>query len=479
MTKKRKFYINVAISVSLMFFFRFIPPFGTMTVLGMEILGIFLGVLWAWINGEMIWSSILALIILGFTDYCANVTESFSLAIGNGIVQMILWLLVFAALLTTSGISDQLANRLVSSKLCKGHPWVLSIFIIMAAYICSALGAFMAAIIICWEFVYKICKQVGYTKEDTWTKMMLVGIVFSTAVGLVTMPFTAGVAANFGYLMAASQGLYSSYSYLSYAIFSVIFGFSIMAVYFIACKFVVNPDVSKLKDQIDIGKKIPFSKKQKLAIAAIIIMIILTFLPSILPDSSVKIFLNTIGTNAIILLVIGIVIMIRDKDGKPYFTFKELADNGIYWDILFMVATALTIGTALSVGDTGFKDLFISMFNPIFAGKSPYIFGIGIIIATLILTNFINNAVAGAIMIPIMFPFASEVGANPMTLTAIIIFISNLGLVLPSSSPFGAFLNSNKEWLSTKDIVSQLSICLFAATVTAIFIGIPLGNLVF
>ena len=41
----KKYYVNSAIVVLLMVLFRFIPPFGSMTALGMTILGIFLGAL--------------------------------------------------------------------------------------------------------------------------------------------------------------------------------------------------------------------------------------------------------------------------------------------------------------------------------------------------------------------------------------------------------------------------------------------------
>ena len=62
----KKYYLNSAIVVLLMALFRFIPPIGSMTTLGMTILGIFLGALWGWITCDMIWPSVLALVMLGF-----------------------------------------------------------------------------------------------------------------------------------------------------------------------------------------------------------------------------------------------------------------------------------------------------------------------------------------------------------------------------------------------------------------------------
>ena len=51
---RRKYYVNSLIVVLLMSLFRFVPPFGAMTALGMTVLGIFLGALWGWITCDMI-----------------------------------------------------------------------------------------------------------------------------------------------------------------------------------------------------------------------------------------------------------------------------------------------------------------------------------------------------------------------------------------------------------------------------------------
>ena len=119
----KKYYLNSAIVVLLMALFRFIPPIGSMTTLGMTILGIFLGALWGWITCDMIWPSVLALVMLGFSGYTANVSEALTSTISNGTIQLILWLLVFSAVLTTTGISKYFVTKLVRSRFCKGHPW--------------------------------------------------------------------------------------------------------------------------------------------------------------------------------------------------------------------------------------------------------------------------------------------------------------------------------------------------------------------
>ncbi|MGN0266661.1 MAG: SLC13 family permease [Lachnospiraceae bacterium] len=479
MSKNIKYYINSIITVLFMAAFRFIPPFGSMTELGMTILGIFLGALYGWITCDMIWPSVLALTFLGFTGYMENVAQVFTATISNPTVQLILWLLVFAALLTTTGISKQFVNRLVSSKLCKGHPWILSLFICLSVMICASFGAGFAAILICWSLVYTISSQVGYTPKDRWPKLMICSIVFFNALGALMLPFQAGVAAIFGYLANASGGTYASYDYGQYLCFSIVFVVSTTILYFFVCKVIIRPDVSKLQTGIDIGEIEPFNAKQKLAIAALLALILFTIVPSLLPAGPIKAFLLKTGTCAIVLLLISFVTFLRDKNGKPFFTFKELANGGIMWPMLFMVATATTVGGALASGDTGFTGTIMGLFSPVFESSSPYMFSVVIIIATLCLTNVINNSVASAIMVPVMFPFAQQFGVNPMMMTALICFTANCGLLLPCASPAGAMLHGNKEWVNTKEVVLHSLLFIACLLIVGSVIGIPFGNIIF
>lgn len=98
-------------------------------------------------------------------------------------------------------------------------------------------------------------------------------------------------------------------------------------------------------------------------------------------------------------------------------------------------------------------------------------------VGVLIGTNFINNAVMGAIFIPIVGAIYMNVGVNPIAVVAIISFASNVAILLPSASPLGAILNGNKEWISQKQIVQQSVLCM-AVTAITIAICIPIANMI-
>ncbi len=463
-----------------MVLFRFIPPIGAMTPMGMEILGIFIGAFYAWLHGEMIWSSAIALILFGFTGYFDNVTAVFASAMGNGTIQIILWMLVYSSIMISSGLGEHIANRIVSFKLLRGRPWAITIAIMAAAYFTSMTGAIFAAIIICWNFVYLIAEKVGYEKGDRWIKMMLVGVAFSTCVGVMTLPFQTSVVATFGYLFAVSDGAYTSYDYLTYLIFALILGLTIMCVYLLLCRFVVRPDMGKLKGfEMPLGHRDPLDAKQKIAAWSLVGLLAITVVPGCIPNDTVRALFSTLGLPASILLVIGVVIFLRDREGKPFFTFKELANAGIYWDMVFMIAAAITLGLALSSEQAGLSATLLNLLSPMLAGATPYALALGIAVVGLIITNVINNSVCGAVLVPLSFSLSLSVGASPLALAAILGFISDIGLLMPSASPTGALLAANTEWITTKEIVPQALICAFSTFAAVAVVGIPLAYAMF
>ena len=65
---RKKTYFHAICIVLLMTVFGFLPPFGPLTPLGMQVLGIFIGMIWGWTIGETIWPSLLGLVLLGFCE---------------------------------------------------------------------------------------------------------------------------------------------------------------------------------------------------------------------------------------------------------------------------------------------------------------------------------------------------------------------------------------------------------------------------
>ena len=68
-------YVHIAVSIILMFGFGYLPPFSTVTPVGMRLLGIFLGVIYGYSTCDIIWPSLVAIIAFGLSGYCLLYTS--------------------------------------------------------------------------------------------------------------------------------------------------------------------------------------------------------------------------------------------------------------------------------------------------------------------------------------------------------------------------------------------------------------------
>lgn len=472
--KNTRYFINAGIAVAIMIFFRFIPPFGLMTEMGMTMLGIFVGLIWAWITTEGIWPSIVALALVGLSGYVDGGMQSVIISVAsNSVVQMLIWLLVYSAILTSSGISVQLAKRMVSLRICKGHPWILTICLYTASLVCSAFGSGFAVVLVCWNLVYSICNAVGFSRHDAWPRMTIIAVVIGCVHGLAWFPFQAAVVGSFGYLSAASGGMIVSYDYLAYILFGFLFFIVASALYFICCRLFLKPDMQLLKD-VKFEEEIePFTTKQKFALGSLVALFLYMVLPSFLPDCLIKSILNQIGMAGFILLIIAVCIFVRDSSGTPLFAFQDLAKEGMLWDMIFMIGTAVYMGTLLSAEGSGFNATLLSVVSLTFEGVNPIVFCAIVIVVTSILTNVSSNAVTSAIMVPATYPLAVTLGISPVAVMTLIVHATEMGLMLPCSSPNGALLYGNQKWLSPRDIAIQ-SLIAVITTAIALIICTPL-----
>ena len=63
------YYLHSTIGLLLIFGFGHLPPFGTVTPVGMQVLGIFAGMIYLWSFVSVLWPSLLGIIALGLSDY--------------------------------------------------------------------------------------------------------------------------------------------------------------------------------------------------------------------------------------------------------------------------------------------------------------------------------------------------------------------------------------------------------------------------
>ena len=182
------YWVHTVITLVLMFGIGYLEPWGELEPVGMKVLGIFIGMVYALCapTATVAWGALLGLIMLGTTDY-GNVTASFSAAFGNYVILMMIITLLFVPVINDSGLCNYFFAKIMTSKLCKGNPWRIVYVILIAIMLISFLINPMLLMFLAFAVLNNIYKVAGYTKQDLFPMFLNMGILLSVC--LVSMKF--------------------------------------------------------------------------------------------------------------------------------------------------------------------------------------------------------------------------------------------------------------------------------------------------
>lgn len=471
-----KKFIHLIIMAALILFVGKIPPIGALTPLGMQTLGIFAGIVYGWSTLGMILPSMVGVLAVGFLNG-NTVVASLGAAFGDRVTIILFWLFLTASLVEQVGLANYIAQWCVTRKFLAGRPWGIAImFFLASAIIAATLNTFAAMILMCGIF-YSFCERVGFKHGDKYPLLVLMGILYTCCVAGTILPFV-GLA-----VMVVSQlqnflGLDLNYAaYSATQLVMVVFSLSI---YLLVAKYIFRPDTSLImqrqeqlfKDGVD-----PLTGQQKLVGCLIILMIVLLFLPELLPTTipAIAILKNLdIAGVVMLVLVLYYVIMLGHKDVVP---FPKLAKD-LSWDTLFLMATIAPVSKAISNPDAGILTFIAESMSSLLSGMSPFLFIVAFFIVSSIITQFANNIVVMSVVGPIMFTLGAMVGANPYVLTAIAAPFLSVAFATPAASVPAALAFSQTDWVGVKNAY-MMGLVIFVINVLMMIIGFPVGEFMF
>lgn len=224
-----------------------LPPFGTVTPYGMQLLGIFIALIYGWTFAGLIWPSILDLIALGCTPYL-TVNQVFMQGFGHPTVLFLFFLYIFCGAVDESGVTTYIGRLIITRKIAQGRPWVLGFLLCLSAYVLGALASTVAAIILVWKILYDVCAQLGYQKGDRYPMLLVIGIIYAAAVGGAVFPFKVYPVIVMGTLQQIT-GIEASF--FKFTLINFILTFLCITLYILLCKFIFRPPVSYKAAAID------------------------------------------------------------------------------------------------------------------------------------------------------------------------------------------------------------------------------------
>lgn len=471
-------WLHIAITVFFMFGFGFLPAPEPITPLGMQMLGVFLGLIYGWSFCSLAWPSLLGIVALAVTN-AAPLKTFLPMGFANETVVFLLFIFAFTTAVDEEGVTGILANWCISRKVLTGRPWLLSFALILGAAVCGALTNTFAAILIFWSILYNICKQAGYKPYDKYPTLMILGIAVAATIGVCMLPYRTSPLVFLGAFQALTG---ETVGFAQYMIFAIPVTMVMIVAYILACRFIFRVDVSALKAvKADFVKQedLIMNKRQKTVMGFLVAFIVLAVSTSILPkDFILTVFLNRLTTTGIVMSMLVIMLWLK-IDGKPLISFQKLASKGIIWDMLLLFIIVLPLSSLLMGDDTGLKAFMIGALQPIFSGVSPIVFMVAVLSLPSIITNFANNAVTGLIFLQLICSsgVALNVDIVPMSLT--LLFLANCAFLTPAASAPAALVFGNTEWIKAKDIYTMGAVMMLVLIVITMAFGLLWGNLVF
>ena len=475
-------YVNIAIGIILMIAGFFLPPFYTVTEIGMRILFIFIGVIYLWSTVETLWSSLLAIVMVGISGY-AGMSQVLTSAFGNTTIILIFFSFVFFGGLVDCGVGKYISRFFLTRKICNGHPYIFFFIYGFGLFVLAFLVKPFAALMISWPISYIIIQDLGYTREDKTAKF----IVFLTFVGCIlgqlSFPFRSSCLAI---ITAFGNAYGSTIPFMSFLAFEVIMAACVVGCLIFVGKFILRVDVTNLK-KLDVSMfnkdpLPPMNALQKFYSFMAIFYLICMLLPSIL-DATVPFVkqINALGSTAITILVVIICSIVR-LNGQQVLDFKKSCSKNMSWPVIFLVVVALYFSSALLNEATGIRPCIMAVLNPLLGGRSMWSLMCILCIFCFLLTNVANNQVCAMVILPAFGAFAQETGMPPEMVYPIAtscVLCLYLAFLTPAASPFAGMLFGNKDWLEPSDIFKMA--LPFAVIIMLLYctVGFLLGTILF
>lgn len=452
---------NTVVTVLLMFGVGFLPPFSTLTPVGMRLLGIFLGVVYGFCTCGIIWPALLAIVAYGTSGYVPMATAISSM-LGNNSAFTSLAILITGGAMSYYGFGKWFVRWSLSTRLFKGKPmlYVWSFFVVfgLVSLVISqvALGLILFTI---WEDIADTCE---YPENSSFRYVGLVGVMLAVTLGGAMVPYDGwclSVATSWAEVTGERLNLGLM------ALMNIPITILILTVYVFVSKWVFKVDYSIMK-AFDVEKLGEDSKFLRPRTKRIAIMYVSTVAVCIFSNTFPKLawcaFINDRISTAGMYALCAAILMIMpsgEKDGRSVIEFDVIKNDAMSWNVFFMCAVATPLATALSNKATGVMPWITGVFEPIFEGRGTGFILTFTVIVALILTNVGSNLAFGLALIPVIAPFVLQSGMNPQFAGAALVYVVNIGILLPSASVPAAVFHAQPGVSNT---AMRFKVCLLA-----------------
>lgn len=440
---------HICVTLFFMIGFGFLPPFATLTPVGMKLLGLFIGIVYGYSTCEIIWPSLLAIILYGLSGYTSMSSGIASMMGSTTVFQIITGYFTIGAI-THYGFGKWFVRWSLSKRLFKGKPifytWCFMVVFMFSGIVISQIPMSLLLYAV-WNDIADTC---GYDKKSSFRYVGMGGIMLCLMVGGAMIPYQSwglGLANSWSELtgMPFNMGLMGA--------ITLVTGVLVMTLYVLLSWKVFKVDYSIMK-AFDVNKLGDDSKHLRPRTKRIMIIYLLNIVLVILGNTLIgsafaDVIVNKITVAGMYCLCTAVLLLLPsgEGDGKPCIIFDDIKDKSyaVSWPVIFMCAVTIPLASALTNEATGVLPWLTGIFAPLFEGRSGAFLIIFTIVVEMILTNVGSNIAFGTAMIPIVAPFAMSSGMDPQFIGMALIWSANMGLILPGASAPASIYHSREE----------------------------------
>lgn len=458
-----------------MFGFRFLSPIGGLNEISMQVIGVFVGVIYGWITLSIGWPSILGLVAFGLTDY-VSMSDLLVSAFASQTVVMIMGLLLLAAFIQQAGLTTIIVDFLLSRKSAKGRPYVVLFYFLLAGFIAAILSQPLAVLVIFLELFLEIMHKTGIKPYSRAVPTFFVGSAFAIVIGDISLPFKGCAILGIG---AYSSITGENLDFLRYTLFMMPMCLLTIVAYVLFCKFILRINLSGLEDYVhDTSKSATITLRQKVSLVGVILVMAMLLVPSILPDSwAITPIITGLGLGGLTLFLVAILMMIK-VEGKPLMDLGEIASQ-YPWNVYFVIVVLLPLADALSSDAVGLKQLLSAGATSLLSGLPGVLTIFLVVLISAVVTNFANNMVVCSVFVTIICFMGDALPFSTAVMSCLVILATNLSMFFPAANPMNAIIFSQKNIVTFKaEFTHGLISCIFLCVVISV-VGFFYGSLIF
>ncbi len=479
MTKNKTKLIMTIVSLCFILFFRFIPAPEGLSVTGMQVIGLFIGIMLMWNFVGIDWPSFLCMALLAVYEIMTP-TKIFQTGMGNATINFLLVFFMLSHVLSQVGFSRRVAIWCITNKVAQRSSWAFVIMFLFGAMFMASFMSQTAALLIFLPIAEQIFKELDYRQGDRVPQMLVLGLGIAVGIGSANTPLGHAIILIPLQLLTEQTG--QTVNIVSYSIFGIITGLLIFLFLILMYRFLYRPDLSKMKgfDVKSLRSEIkPMTKQEKIACTMFILVIIIWILQGFLADiwPSVGGYLSGLG-NAIPVMVVVIILCVWEVDGKPIMDYKESITKGVPWSALMFNAAVLVLSGALTLDEVGISDFLVAKISPLVQGMDPGLFILAISVLCVLATNFASNTVCATVFYTISAPIALAMGnVNMVALASVIGAAASYAYATPPATMPMAVV-AGTGWVDVKAMFKYGGLAAIASMLILAFVGYPIASLV-